>query len=276
MKVFMSLTRLYLASFYNLPGKKAVKPSRAGGTANGRIGPKVDGKKILKSVGIVALFLLVVGNLGVLFVTLNLGLYDALAPIGMQGLMLLNAAFSATIITLVVGFLMVLSTYFLSEMELQFLAMPIPARAMLGAKFTAVYASEAIFSLFFLGIAMVIFGIRENPSVLFYLWGTLAAVLLPLPVLAVAYLVQVPLMGLTRFMKNKRNIMIIGGLIGMAIGIGFNLYYQNMMPRLGNSAWVAEHFTGPESLVARLGSAYPPSLLAWRAMDNPATAGAVL
>jgi ABC-2 type transport system permease protein len=263
MKTWWSLTRLYFLSFYNLPGKTA--PSS-----------KLDFKSIAKAVGIAALVLIVVVNFGVLFVTMNMSMYDSLAPAGMQGLMLLNAAITATILTLVVGFLMALSTYFLNDMELQFLAMPIKPWVLFGAKFTAVYASEAVFALFFMVAAMVIFGIKEGPHPLFYLWGTLAGLLLPLPVLAATYLIQVPLLSIARFLKNKQIILLVGGLVGLAFALGFNIYYQTMMVRIGDPAWLAEHFTGPRSLLARIGAIYPPSLLVWRAMTNPASTAAFI
>ena len=264
MKVYFSLAALYIRSFYNLPGKRAP-------------GAKLDGKKISKLVGMTVLVLFLLANLGVMFVGLNLGLYESLASVGMQGMLLLNAVVMATVMTLIIGFLTSLSTYYLNDMELQLLAMPIKPRALFAAKFTAVYVSEAIFSLFFILSAMVIFGIKEQPHPLMYLWGTLAAFLVPIPALAACYFLQVPLLSVARFLKNRQTILLVGGVLGLAMGLGFNLYYQTMFSRLATDpAWIAQNMAGPESLVAQAGRAWPPAYLAWKAMSQPASAQAAL
>jgi len=263
MNIFLSLSRLYIRSFYNLPGKKVP-------------GTKASGKDILKFIGMAFLVMLVVFDLGYLFVMMNLNLYKGLAMAGMQGMLLLNAAIMATMLTLVIGFMTSLSTYYLNDMELQLLSMPIQPRALFSAKFVAVYVSEAAISLFFMVATMVIFGIKENPHPLFYVWGTIAGLLLPLPALAASYLIQIPLLTFARFLRNKRTIMIVGGIIGTIFGLGFNIYFQKMMPPVGDPAARAAVFAGPDSIIAGMGRSYPPALFAWRAMTSPASSVGLL
>lgn len=263
MKVFLSLTGLYLKSFYNLPGKAAK-------------GTKFDPKAALKTLGIGLLVLLVVGQMGFLFGASNMATYEALAPLGLQGIVLLNVAVIATILTLAIGFLTALSTYFMNDMELQFLAMPIKPRELFAAKFAAIYVSEAAISIFFVATALVIFGIKEAPHPLFYIWGFKAALLLPLPALAISYLIQIPLMGFARFLKNKQTILVVGGVIGLVMALGFNIYYQTMLGRLQDPAWIAANMAGPDALLTKLGRSYPPAYLTWRALSAPASWDAVL
>lgn len=256
MSVYRSLVALYVKSFYNLSGKK-------------------DGKGMLKAAGFVVLMVFAAGNFGYLFVSLNLNLYEGLALAGMQDVLLLNAAVMATALTVFVGFMTALSTYYLNDMELQLLAMPIRPRALLGAKFTAVYVSEAAFSLFFMASTMVVFGMKERPSPLFYLWGAIAGLLLPLPALAASYLVQIPLLSFARFLRNKRTIMLVGGVLGIFLALAVNVYFQRMMPPVADPAARAAAVTGPGSAVSRMGAAYPPAHLAWRAMSAPSAPGAM-
>jgi ABC-2 type transport system permease protein len=263
MKVFLSLTGLYLKSFYNLPGKAAK-------------GTKFEPKAALKVLGIGLLVILVVGQMGFLFGASNLATYEALAPLGLQGIVLLNVAVIATILTLAIGFLTALSTYFMNDMELQFLAMPIKPRQLFAAKFAAIYVSEAAISVFFVATALVIFGIKEAPHPLFYVWGLMAALLLPLPALAISYLIQIPLMGFARFLKNKQAILVVGGVIGLVMAVGFNIYYQTMLGRLQDPAWIAANMAEPDALLTKLGQAYPPAYLTWRALSEPASLAAIL
>jgi ABC-2 type transport system permease protein len=261
MRVYLSLSRLYISSFYNFSG---AKPR----------GAKTGLKPLFKKAAYIALMAIVAGNLGYLFVMLNLGMYKGLATLGMQGLLVLNAVVMATMLTFIVGFMTALSTYYLNDMELQLLAMPIKPRALFGAKFTAVYVSEAAVSVFFMAITMVVFGIKESPHPLFYAWGTITALLLPLPVLAVSYALQIPLLSFARFMRNKKLIMIVGGVLGISFGLMFNVYFQGMMMKFQDPAALALTIASPDSLVTRMGEAYPPALLAWKAMSAPATGAA--
>lgn len=263
MSVYRSLVALYLKSFYNLPGKKTA-------------GARASWKDILKGIGIALLFVLVVGNFGFIFVMMNLNLYQGLAMAGMQDLLLLNAVVMATLLTLVVGFMTALSTYYLNDMELQLLSMPIRPRALLGAKFTAVYASDAVLSLFFMVTTMVIFGFNEHPNPIFYLWGTVAGLLLPLPAMALSYLILVPILSFARFLRNKKTIMMLVGVLGLVMGLGINIYFQKLMPPMADPSVRAAAFAGPGSLVATMGRGYPPALFAWRAMSEPASLKALV
>jgi len=165
-----------------------------------------------------------------------------------------------------------LSTYFMNDMEFQLLALPIPPRALLGAKFTAVYVAEALLSLLVMASAMLIFAIKRQPPALFYVAGSLAGLLVPLPVLALVYAAQIPLLSFARFLRNKQAILVVGGLVGIAFAIVFNLYYQGMMANMSDSVWLLRN-AGPDSVLAQFGRAWPPAYFAWQAMVAPGLVG---
>jgi len=261
MSAFRSLTGLYLKSFYNLPSR--------GGAG------KRDPKALLKIIGIAVLGVVVAVDFGFIFISINLGLYRGFATLGLQGLLILNAAVMVTALTLVIGFMTALSTYHLNDMENRLLAMPLRPRDLLAAKFAAVYAAEALASLFFMACAMVILGIYERPHPLFYAWGLVAALLLPLPPLALCYLIQVPLMSAARFLRNRKAVMLVGGLVGLACALGFNLYFQRFMVKLSDPEALAAMVGGADSFMSQAGRVYPPATLAWRAMSAPASLGAL-
>ncbi len=260
-RTFLGVCSMYLKSFYNLPSRKARGEGRAAA------------KDILKGIGIAALVLLVLGDVLVLFVGMNLIMYQGLAPLGLQGALFVYAAVSATVLTFVVGFMTILSTYFLSDMELNLLSMPIPPFTLLGAKFITVYVSEAAISLAFMGSAIGIYGWFERPDFLFYAWGFLASLLLPLPAMALCYLIQVPLLSFAKFLKNKQVILIFGGVVGLAAAVGFNLYYQGMMVGISDPAWIVRNIAGPDTVVNRMASIYPPAQLVLRALTGSSSLG---
>ncbi len=262
MKAFLSLTRLYLGSVYGLSFPK------------GKARPTL--KQVAKTVGIVLLAAYMAAAFGAMFVLMNMAQYDALAPLGLQGMLILNAVITATMMTFVFGFLMALSTYWLNEAEDHLHALPIGPRSLLGAKLAMVWVSEAAVSLFVLGIAMVVYGIKAAPPAAFYVHGVLAALAVPLAPLALSYLVIILLMRVGRFLRNKNTLMLIGGIFGLVMALGFNILYQGMVVKLQDPAWVIENLGNPDAILARLGTAWPPSLFAYRAMSAPLAGSSAL
>ncbi|MBN1243386.1 MAG: hypothetical protein JXA15_11855, partial [Spirochaetales bacterium] len=243
MKAFLSLTRLYLGSVYGLSFPKGkTKPSL---------------KQVAKTVGIILLAVYMAAAFGTMFVMMNMAQYDALAPLGLQGMLILNAVVTATMMTLVFGFMMALSTYWLNEAEDHLHALPIGSRSLLGAKFVMVWVSEAAVSLFVLGIAMVVYGLRAAPPAAFYVHGVLAALAVPLAPLAISYLVIILLMRVGRFLRNKNTLMLIGGVFGLVMALGLNIGYQSMIVNLQDPAWVMANLGNPDAILARLGTAWP-------------------
>jgi len=256
---FSSLVRLYLGSIF---GWKPLSERRGA-------------KEKLKLAGIALLFLLVVGDFGVIFVMSSLSQYEALKPLGLQGLLLLNAAILSTMLVFVFGFIMALSTWSLSPAERGLLALPIDPRSLLAAKMIVVYLSEVAFALFIMGVNLVVFGIKEGPPPGFYIDGLLVALVLPLIPLALVYAFLVPFLSLARFMRNRNAILLVAGLLGIAFALGFNVMIQAPLSRLADPAWVLANYAGPGTLLNLVGSAWPPSWLAWRSLAS-ASSGALL
>ncbi len=253
---FPSLVLFYIRSVYGLSSRKRERGL----------------KGALKAIGIAALVLLVAADLAVLFFAMDLAMYEALKPAGLQGLLLLNTATTASLIVFTLGFMTALSTYHMSQAETALLALPVKPRHLLGAKMAMVYLSESALAFLLMGIAAGIYGWMERPPIGFYLAALAAALAAPLVPLAAAYLVLVPLMAAFRPLRNKNAMMVAGGLVGVALALAFNVYIQRASANLADHAWIAANMAGPDTLVARVGSAYPPSRLAWLAMSSPGAA----
>jgi ABC-2 type transport system permease protein len=246
-----SLARLYFKTIYGLkPLSSYTRP-----------------RDRLKLAGIVLLSLVLLGDFGFIFVSSAIAQYDALKPQGLEGLLLLNAAMTASMIVFVFGFIMSLSTYSLSPAEESLLALPLRPRALLASKFVVVYLSEFLFALFLVGVNLAVFGLREAPPLLFYVYGLLIALSLPLLPLAVAWIILVPLLSLARFLRNKNAVMLVGGFVGIAFAVAFNVWVQGSMLRMNDQAWILRNYAGPETVLNFAGSLWPPSWLAWKALS---------
>lgn len=273
---FPSLLRFYVASFYGLPGK-----TRRSGGDEGQPATRGKGngaRSTMRSVGIALLVFLLAGDIVALFSAMDLAMYAALKPLGLQGLLLLNAITTASLFVFVLGFVAALSTYYLSGAETALLALPLKPRHLLGAKIASVYLSEFAMAFLLVGVGAAIYGIKEAPPPGFYAAALVAALSAPLLPLAASYVILVPLMRAMRPFRSKNAMMIVGGLVGAAFAVALNVYVQTTSARLGDSGWMLANIAGPDAVVARLGSAYPPAYLAWLSMTarGPAAAAFAL
>jgi ABC-2 type transport system permease protein len=224
-------------------------------------------KDWLKLAGMVLLFLVVGADLAAIFVMSALAQYDALQPQGLQGLLLLNSAIMASMAVFSLGFIMILSGWSQSAADRQLFAMPIGNRQLLAARFVVVYLSEFAFSVFLVGVQLVVLGVKEAPPPAFWILGLLTSLALPLLPLAIAWIIIVPIMSAARFMRSRNAIMLAGGFVGVAFALAFNLYVQSSMTKLGDPAWMLAHYAGPGTVMNLVGTAWPPSLFAYKALS---------
>ena len=218
--------------------------------------------------GIALLVILVVVDIGVMFLGTNIAMYKALKPVGLQGLLILNAATTASVLVFLLGFATALSTYCLSSAEGLLLSLPIKPRHLLGAKISTVYLSECLLAFLLMATALGVFAFGERPPLPFYLFGLLSVLAVPLLPIAASYLILVPLMSAVRFLRNKNAVMLLGGFIGLAFALIFNFTIQSAATRLDDAAWILANYAGPDAFLARAGRVYLPALLLWKATTS--------
>jgi ABC-2 type transport system permease protein len=250
---FGALVLMYLRSSFSfsLPSRAELKK------------PKV----LLKTLGIGLGVLAIMADIGFVFVMMDLGMYKALAPAGMQSLVLLNAATTAAVLVFVLAFLMALSMFSTSGTDSGFLSLPIPPRELLAGKMILVYVTDAALGLFVMAVSLVVYGIKEGPGLLFYLDGIVDALALPLLPIAITYLILVPAVKSSKLFRNKNFILYFGGFLGLVIALAFNIYMQRTMSHLGDAAGMAA-LVSPESLASRMGRAWLPSWLTWKSLTG--------
>ena len=232
-------------------------------------------KTLAKTLGIGLGIILLAADFGFIFVMMNLTMYDGLKAAGLQELMLLNAATTASALVFVLAFMLALSMFSMSGIESGFLVLPFSSRELLAAKMFLVYLVESLAGAFVLAIAMVIYGIKEGPPPMFYLNGLVTAFALPLLPTAISYLILLPLMNVSKLFRNKNFILYVGGFLGLAFALAFNFYIQSAMARISDPASISL-FANPDSFISKLGKAWIPSWLAWKALSDASSIGGVL
>mgnify|MGYP000224063662 CR=1 FL=1 len=230
-------------------------------------------KGIAKTLGWAVLALVLLADFGFLFTLMDISIHDALAPIGLQAFMLLYATVMASVIVFLFAFLTALSFFSSAPNELLFTAMPLRPVELLGARMATVYAIEAPLSLLIMGIAAVVFGIRNQPQADFYLWTIANALALPLVPLAISYFILVPIVSASRWLKRKNAILYIGGFLGLGLALGFNLYMQTMLAKIEDPVLLRAILMGQQERFADIARWWPPAWLTIKALGTELSAG---
>ena len=271
MKVFFHLLKIYVASAFNLKNIKAQIQKRK--IQNGET---VTKNSTMKIIGIAILFLLLIAEIAVLFGFYVYSLYQYAKAMNNIKLLFEVSTVLISLITLFFGFLVTASTYYIGEIEEQFLSMPIKPRTLCAAKCTATYLNSLITSVIFFALVMIIYGIYERPAFLFYLWGICAAVLIPLPMIGIAYFCNILLMRFTRIFKNKNVITTISASLGIILSLGFNYLIQSTTSSAQDLDAMAQKIATGSAAVETFGSWYLPVKLTGSMLANPASYTAVL
>jgi ABC-2 type transport system permease protein len=236
---------------FNLPSRKELKQ------------PKTLAKTVGIGIGILLLF----ADFTLIFVMNSQAMYSGFKPVGLEDMMLLYTATTAALLVFVFSFTMALSLFSASAVDSGFLVLPFKPHELLAAKMALVYFTNLLIGIFVLMVSAIVYGVNEHPPLLFYLYSLLSSLALPLIPLAISYLVLIPLMNTSGLFRNKNFIIYLGGFLGIGMALAFNLYIQGTMTRLQDPSF-AMAFASPDSFLSRLGRAWIPSLLVWKALSQ--------
>lgn len=230
-------------------------------------------KAILKTFGWILLAIYVVADFGFVFGLIDANLYKALAPIGMQSFLLLNAVFMSIVIVFLFSFITSLSLFSSASNEAIFLSMPLKSTHLLASRMVTVYAIEAPVAFLIMAVAAGVYGFSSHSSVGFYLTMGINALVLPLVPLALSYAVLVPLMSTSRWLRQKNTILYLGGFVGLALALAFNFYLQETLSQVQDPATIQHMMSQGSISFADMANWWPPAWLALRAIENTLTTG---
>jgi ABC-2 type transport system permease protein len=239
-------------------------------------GQKLTAKKVLKVAGFSILMLYLSASFIFMFGAIAHTNYMALKPAGLQEYLILNNAIIVSLLTVFMGVLTSISVYSLSEAEQFFMSLPIKSWQFFGSKVVLVYLTEIAMSFLIMLPMVIVYGIMEHPSVLFYVLSFFAILLIPVIPVCLVFLILVPLLRVFRRIRRKNLLLIAGGFIGVSGIVAFQIFYQSTLLRISDPAWLVNNFTGPDSFLNSIALVYPPSFLVWKAISPSAGIGGII
>ncbi|HYF93821.1 MAG TPA: hypothetical protein VD969_16535 [Symbiobacteriaceae bacterium] len=191
-----------------------------------------------------------------------LSVYFGGAAIG-RGELTLTIAFTVgQIACLTFGVFYVISAFYFSKDISLLIPMPLRPGEIVLSKFISIMIGEYLTMLPIVGPALVIYGIFAQVSWTFIPFALVVYLLLPVVPLVLSSLFSIVLMRVTNLRRNRDLYRVMGGLLGLATGLGFN-YLTRLGARNGhfdpNSGQIQQVIAQQQAMLDRTFRYFPTS-----------------
>ncbi len=203
-------------------------------------------------------------------------LFDALAMIGQQGVILALALPATVFMIFFFGIAYIINTFYFSMDIESLLHLPLRPSEILGAKFAAVLVYEYLTEAVILIPVLAVYGFKNGESALFYIMGALIMVLLPVIPLVAAAVLDMVIMRFTNLAKNKDLFRNASGVLAIFLALGLNFYIQGFAEKTTDPAKIMEIVNeGNNSMIQLTSSFFPSTRLAVNALVSGGAGGAL-
>jgi ABC-2 type transport system permease protein len=193
-------------------------------------------------------------------------LMGGLKQIGQEGVVLSwGIALNSAVVFVFGVFYIISSFYFSSDVE-DLLPLPLKPRQIMGAKFLVVTLYEYFTTAIIFVPLLITYGIKTGSGLLYYLYGLIIFLLMPVTPLAVASILVMLIMRFTNLSRHKDLFTILGGVLAVFIGLGVNVVMQSTMRSMSPEQLMELVQQGNNSLIGVSSSIFPTSRWAAEAM----------
>ncbi len=223
-------------------------------------------KKDLWMVPLIGLGLVGLIPLLIFYVRLAVRLYGWLSPLDQQPALLTFALLMGQFLVLIFGFYYVISAFYFSR-DLELLVpLPLASSQVLLAKFTVILVNEYLTVSPLVLPVIITYGILSRGGAAYCTRAVLTYLLLPVIPLAAVSLLVVGLMRLVNFGRKKDALILAGSLLLMSGAIGAQFWINRSVGAAPDRAAVIRFLAAPDGLVQQVGSKFPPSIWASKAL----------
>lgn len=223
-----------------------------------------EGKKKSSSIAfMIVMVALMIFSLGVPLAAMTSEFYDNLVPLQQQGLVIGLLMAIASVMIFIFGIAYSMATFYFAKDIEYLLPLPLKPYEILGAKFTTVVIYEYMTEIIILLLPLIIYGIKDNASIGYWIIMILTLLLLPVFPLVIASIIDMVVMSFTNIGKHKDALRTLGAIL--AIGLGFGVsFLSNKMGNVTSSPekMVDMIMEGNNSLVSVVSSIFPTSKFA--------------
>lgn len=184
----------------------------------------------LKLLGLTLLICVGLGPSIYLYCRILMQGFNLMAPLGQEGAILsLGISFTSAMIFFFGIFYVINLFYFAADAQ-SLLALPLRAWQVFGARFCVALSYEYLTAAPFILPPLIIFGIMSRASVLYYFYALIGFLLVPLLPLGLATIPTIIVMRFANLSHRKDLLKILGGLLIIALVIGYQFLFQSSGP----------------------------------------------
>jgi ABC-2 type transport system permease protein len=176
------------------------------------------------------------------------------------------------VIILIFGIFYIMSTFYFSRDLSILIPLPLRPYQVLGSKFIVIMANELLTALPILLPAVIIYGAGTGQGFLYWLKSIFVILTSPAIPLIIDSLFVMLLMRFVNLRKSKDLLAIVGGIFGIVLSLGVNLFIQRI-PWESEQGTIENYLLGNKGLIEIIGRAFPPSLWATYGLARPALEG---
>lgn len=178
-----------------------------------------------------------IGNLVSMF-------YDALDSIGQGGVVLGLGLALASLVVFMFGIFYVITVFYFAQDVEHLLPLPLRPGQIVTAKFLTVLLYEYLTLLVLLVPLLIVFGVKINGGVLYYLYAVLVYLALPVVPLVLASVIAMAIMSFAGVARNKDRFRMYGGIAAVLASFGLNMFIQRSLNKAMKPEQVQEMLLG--------------------------------
>lgn len=217
---------------------------------------------------IVAVMILAVVSLAPMVAAFLRGIkmvYQSLEPIGQEHAVLTLGILGGQIFILVFGLYYIISVFYFSRDLEILIPLPLKPYQIMASKFGVVLINEYLTSLIIVAPIFIYYGILSGASIIYWLSALIVYLLIPIIPMTISAIIVIVMMRFVNLSKKKDFLMVVGSMALLIFILGIQFAIGNMATTMDQNSFI-EIMTGEDGIVNLVGTRFPPSIWATKAM----------
>jgi ABC-2 type transport system permease protein len=197
--------------------------------------------------------------------------YLMLKPMGQESALLAMGIVVGQILILIFGAYYVIAGFYFSRDIEMLIPLPLRPSEVLLSKFIVIAINEYLTIAALVLPFIITFGVLAGNGFSYWFISTLVYLALPLIPLAIISIIVMVMMRFINLSRKKDILILVGGIAILVAVFGFQFLTQQSASQEMTAQDMAAFLTSPDSLLNRIGSTFPPSIWASKAISGGLT-----
>lgn len=198
------------------------------------------------------------GSIIALYTVFLQGVYKGGQMLNSPELVLLIAILACQFMVFIFGIFYVISAFYFSNDIDLLVPLPLKPYHILVSKFIIITVNEYLVAWPVLLPAIIIYGTRMRPGLMYWLKSLLVLLLTPVIPLVLVSIFVLILMRVVSIRKNRDVLVVLGSLLGLLLGLTIN-YFAQKLPEGNSQQFIQDMIVARADVIKLIGQRVPPS-----------------